>query len=104
MLHSIRGLGVRPFAHHDLWQQRSSVLSEAAVCWEHQLLCQTLGLAVQYDRLDVTNVASLELVTRCLVMMERAVKLNPEAPSFAGREVNTKDLTWGTLRRRRRES
>ena len=51
---------------------------------EHKLLYQILGLAVQRDRLDVTIVASVEMVTRRLVMIERAVKLNLKAPSCAG--------------------
>ena len=83
VLQSMHGLGVTPTTYHGLWQQRSGVQSEAAVCWEHKLLCQTLGLALQYDHLDVTNVAFLELVTRRFVMIERAVKLNPKAPSLA---------------------
>ena len=54
---------------------------------------------VQHDRLDVTNVASLELVIQRLVMVERAVKLNPKALRMIdhalseGRGVTTKDLT-----------
>ena len=39
---------------------------------------------MQYDRLDVTNVASLQLASWRLVMIERAAKLNPKAPVIAG--------------------
>ena len=63
--------------------KRSEVQSEAAVCWTHKLLCLTPRLAVQYDRLDATIVASQELVSRRLVMIERAAVLNPQAPSSA---------------------
>ena len=96
---SIHGLEVTPTIYHDLLH------SEAAVFWMHKLFCHALGLAMQYDRLNVTNVASQRLVSWRLVMIERAVKLNPKAPSFAGLHgmidhtlsegggVTTKDLT-----------
>ena len=38
VLQSIHRLGVAPTSYHDLWQQRSGVHSEAAVCLEHKLL------------------------------------------------------------------
>ena len=52
VLHSIHGLGVTLVTYHHLRQQRFGGHSEAAVCWEHKFLSQTLGLAVQHDRFD----------------------------------------------------
>ena len=37
VLQSIHGLVVAPTTHHDLWQQRSGVHLEAAVCWQHKV-------------------------------------------------------------------
>ncbi len=43
-----------------------------------------LAMAICYDRLDATNVAALELAARRIVMIGRAVRVNPKAPSFIG--------------------
>ena len=48
------------------------------------MLLQILGLAVGYDGLDPTNCAALELAARRIVMIERAVKVNPKSPCFDG--------------------
>ena len=96
--------GVTPTTHHDLWQQQSGVHSEAPMCWEHKFLCQTFWFAVQYDRLDESNAARLELVTR-LGDNRAGGQAQPECPSFCvlaspdrqrsvrGGWVTTKDFT-----------
>eukprot|EP00959_Pyramimonas_sp_CCMP1952_P203091 4247168-Pyramimonas_sp.AAC.1 len=48
------------------------------------MLLQILGLAVGCDGLDPTNCGSLELAARRIVMIERAVKVNPKSPCFDG--------------------
>ena len=83
VLQSIHGLGLALTNHHGpVAATIRGSLGSDSVLEAHNFLCQTLELAVQYDRLNVTVVASLELVTGCLVMIERAVKLNPKSPVF----------------------
>ena len=81
---SIRGLNLTPFTYHGFWPRAAGIPGEGARAWEHRMLCQAIGVGVQYDRLDVTNVAAFELMARRLVMIERAVKVSPKAPSFTG--------------------
>eukprot|EP00974_Lingulodinium_polyedra_P130258 11213175-Lingulodinium_polyedra.AAC.1 len=48
------------------------------------MLLQVLALSLCHDRLDGSNLAGLELAARRVIMIERAVKVNPKAPSFVG--------------------
>ena len=84
LLQGIHGLGLTTSTYHTYWVRESGVHGESAVAWEHKMHLQVLGLAVGYDGLDPTNCAHLELVARRIVMIERAVKVNPKAPSFEG--------------------
>ena len=83
-LRSVLTLGLTMFTYHDHWVRQSGVHGESSVSWEHKMLCAALAMAIGYDRLDVTNVASFELVARRILMIERAVRVNPKAPSFVG--------------------
>lgn len=44
----------------------------------------SLGMAMCFDRLNVTNGASCELQAQRLLMVERAVRVTAKAPSFVG--------------------
>ena len=81
---SVQTLGQTLFTYHEFWVRQSGAQADSAVSWEHKMLCTQLAMAVGYDRLDASNVASLELVGRRIIMIERAVRVNPRAPSFVG--------------------
>ena len=81
---SIISLGLTFYTYHDHWVRQSGVAAESGTAHEHRSLCQILGLSTGFDRLDPTNCAGLELGARRLVMIERAVRVNPRAPSFEG--------------------
>ena len=50
------------------------------------MLFQILVMMVAWDQLDTSNLASAELLARRILQIERAVRNNPAAPSFAGLE------------------
>ena len=81
---SILRLGLTLFTYHDHWVRMSGVHAESAVSWEHRMLLMILGFLVNYDRVDPTNLAAAELLGRRVVMIERAVRVNAKAPTFAG--------------------
>ena len=81
---SILGLGLSFLTYHDYWQKQSGIHPEAAARWEHKVLCTTLALLTCLDRLDVSNCSGAEYAARRLVMLEKAVAVNPKSPSFHG--------------------
>ena len=84
VVQSISSLGLTFYTYHEHWARQSGIAAESGISHEHRSLCQILGLSTGYDRLDPTNCAGLELGARRLVMIERAVRVNPRAPSFEG--------------------
>ena len=84
LLRGVHSLGLTMLTYHAHWARTSGVHEDSAVSWEHKMLCQQLGLAVGFDCLDPTNCASLELAARRVIMIERAVRVNPKAPNFQG--------------------
>ena len=76
--------GLTFFTYHDFSVRSAGAVADAATSHEHRSLCQILGLAMIYDRLDAANCGTLELAARRLIMIERAVRVNPRAPSFEG--------------------
>jgi hypothetical protein len=81
---AVQTLGLTLFTYHDFWVRQSGVHAESSVSWEHRMLCAILAMAICYDRLDVSNCASMELAGRRIIMIERAVRVNNKAPSFIG--------------------
>lgn len=84
VLQGIRGAGREVGTFHELWTATSGAHPESHMAWEHKVLLRILQHMVGYDQLDVTNLSSAELLARRVVMLKRAVKANPAAPSFLG--------------------
>ena len=76
--------GLDPPAFAMQWENSSGVAPRSAVALEHRLGIMQLGLAVCQDRLDVTQLASIEHLARRLLQIEKAVRRNPKAPDFEG--------------------
>ena len=51
---------------------------------EHKTLMHALGLMQVYDQLDLPALAGAEFLARRVVVIERAVRVNPKAPDFTG--------------------
>ena len=77
-------LGLTLFTYHPHWVRQSGIHAESGIALEHRVHCQVLALALGYDCLDASNLSCLELLARRVLQIERAVKVNPKAPSFQG--------------------
>jgi hypothetical protein len=81
---AVRSTGLELNAFHDRWQVKAGIHPDAAIVWEHKCLLFVLALLVNYDQVDISNLAGAEYACRRLLMIERAVKGNPKSPCFAG--------------------
>ena len=54
------------------------------MCREHGIICVVLRLFMQFDQLDISNLAGCEYLVRRLLQIEAAVKRNPRQPDFEG--------------------
>ena len=86
-LASIISSGLEPEGYHAQWRTNSGVNAKSGVCVEHGFLISALFMQVTYDRLDVYNIATTELLARRVLMIERAVKRNARQPDFEGLEA-----------------
>lgn len=84
LLQGIQTLGLSAFTYHDHWVRQVGIHGDSAIAWEHKLHMNVLAMAIGYDRLDPTNTAALELVTRRVLMIERAARVSPKARCFTG--------------------
>jgi hypothetical protein len=71
-------------AYHSDWVRNSGVGERSAVCREHRLLLEMLRVMLDIDQLDVSSLASAELLVRRLFQIELAVERNPKTPDFEG--------------------
>ncbi|CAK0890753.1 unnamed protein product [Prorocentrum cordatum] len=74
-------------SYHGQWVRRSGVSESSAVAHIHDVLCESVRLAIQTDQLDVTNLLSFELIMRRICQDETAVARNPRRPDYGGLEV-----------------
>lgn len=84
LVQSVVMLGYTMFAYHDFRIRQSGLHPESAVAWEHKLICMTLGFLVSFGRLDVASCAGAEHSASRLLVIERAVMVNPLAPVCSG--------------------
>jgi len=84
VLTSILGLGLVLTTYSPYWAREAGIHLEATLAWEHKIICHALSLVLGYDGLDISNLASAEYLSRRLIQIERAVRVDPKAPSFVG--------------------
>ena len=70
--------------HHSTWTAKSGVGAKSSVCREHGIICVVLRIFMQFDQLDISNVAGCEYLVRRVLQIEAAVKKNPRQPDFEG--------------------
>jgi hypothetical protein len=71
---------------HSEWVASSGIRTGDRAVVEHMVLSQSLDLAVQYDQLNVANLASMEVIASRRMVLEDAYRGSPEHPRFAGAE------------------
>lgn len=74
-------------SYHLQWIQHSGVNQKSSISHEHKCLIECLRLAICRDQLDVTNLMSMELLTRRIIQLELAVSRNPSSPEFGGLDL-----------------
>jgi hypothetical protein len=72
--------------HHE-WVRNSGIGEKSAICREHKFLLELLRHMFEIDQLDVSSLASAELVVRRIFQIELATKRNPKQPDFAGLDI-----------------
>ena len=74
-------------SYHAEWIRRSGLSQSQAVAHGHRNLTEALRLMISYDQLDVSCLASAELLTRYLIQAEIAVERNPKMPDDSGLDI-----------------
>jgi hypothetical protein len=84
VLTAVRSTGLELNTYHDKWQAKSGIHVDSAICWEHKILFMALALLINFDQVDVSNLAGAEFMCRRILMIQKAVKMNPKCPAFGG--------------------
>lgn len=85
VLNSMRDAGQTSWdEHHANWISKSGVGPKSAVAREHGMLSVCLRILMQFDQVDLTNIAGCEYLVRRMIQIEAAVKRNPRQPDFEG--------------------
>ncbi|CAK0909779.1 unnamed protein product [Prorocentrum cordatum] len=84
LLAAILATGLTLTSYWGYWVSESGVSRNAAVAQEVRHALNQLHHAVTYDLVDPSNLASLELLGRRVLQIQRAVKRCPRHPSFEG--------------------
>ncbi|CAK0853814.1 unnamed protein product [Prorocentrum cordatum] len=80
----IRDQGQVPRTRTDKWMRDAHVPDNDRVKHEHGSLMEILEYALTYDQLDVSSLASFEILARRVQLLEEAYTSNPKAPRFEG--------------------
>jgi len=68
--------------YHASFLRKSGLSDNSAAAHEYKNLLSVLRYALSYDQLDVSNLASIEQVTRRILEIQVAVRRNPRHPTF----------------------
>ena len=85
-------------SYHTEWIRRSGVSDLQAVAHTHKNLTEALRLMVTYDQLDISCLASAELLVRYLIQAEIAVERNARYPEYSGLDIVVAAPTTGSGR------
>ena len=86
LLESVQSSNMELTIYAQHCEKTSGVNPMSAVANEHRVHFLTLTHMICYDCLDVRNLGCAEQIARRILMIQRAVKKNPKAPSFVGLE------------------
>ena len=79
MLKETGKLNIDPTSRHQTWKHENGLKEEQKVCYTHEMLSDILELALTYDQLDGSNLASIEQTFRYLQDVEQEVRRKSEA-------------------------
>lgn len=72
------------FGQHLSWVQQSKIPDGDRAIHEDEVIARAIDLAVSYDALNISNLASFELLIRRRQLLADAHTYNPSAPSYEG--------------------
>ena len=75
-----------PTARHHRWVRDAEIPASDRSRYEHAILSEIIEKAVSYDALQISNLASFEVLSRRLQHIEMAHLENPSAPDYGGGE------------------
>ncbi|CAK0863104.1 unnamed protein product, partial [Prorocentrum cordatum] len=74
-------------SHQAEWERLSGVGEGSAVNHVHRNLCEVIRLMHSWDQVDLSMLASAELLVRWMIQTEIAVERNPRHPDYSGLDV-----------------
>ena len=74
-------------SYHAEWLRLSGVNEHAAIAHTHRSLCEILRLMHAYDQLDLSCLASAEMVVRYLIQSEVASERNARHPDYSDLDI-----------------
>ena len=83
-LQAVSSVAESCFSQHLAWVQQSGIPSGSRAIYEDEVLSQILDVAISYDALCVSNLASFELLVRRKQLLAEAHSYNPASPSYEG--------------------
>ena len=81
---SVRGTNMELLAYEDHWAKNSGIALKSSLRTEHRNIFKALALFQGYDQVDLPATAGGEFLCRRVIQIQRAVRVNPRAPSFIG--------------------
>ena len=83
-LRAVSSVAESAFGQHLGWVSQSKIPDGDRAIHENEVLSRALDLAITYDSLNVSNLASFELLIRRKQLLAEAHAYNPSAPSYEG--------------------
>lgn len=83
-LKAVSSLAESAFAQRLSWVSQSKIPEGDRAIHEDEVLARAIDLAITYDSLQVSNLASMELLIRRRQLIAQAHQYNPSAPSYDG--------------------
>ena len=71
-------------SQHLAWVHQLGIPSGSRAIYEDEVLSQVIDTAIQYDALNISNLASFELICRRRQLLAEAHSYNPSSPSYEG--------------------
>ena len=78
--------------YHSSFMRKSGLSENSAAAHEYKNLLGILRLALSYDQVDCSNLASIEQVVRRMLEIQVAVRRNPKHPVFDTFDYNTRGV------------
>eukprot|EP00435_Cladocopium_sp_Y103_P074179 s45_g47.t1 len=76
--------------YHSAFMRKSGLSDNSAAAHEYKNLLSIVRLAISYDQLDCSNLASIEQAVRRILEIQTAVRRNPKHPTFDAFDYNVR--------------